>query len=465
MSDDIDFWSIDRNAPVERDDALYERMAETRVGARAVDRFLAGARADGELVWLDTGNFFNARVLDADPGELIFAGSQMDVLALDECGFGNAVALVGGNRKPHFPAFGPYLDKIERLRRIVIAVKDIPLREELARRFGRHRCWVVAWPEGCAGAAEMLRTVGSEAVSEALTAAVPYPIEGLQRIVGGTLAGLRSRPAPAVMSTGTMSSDNVLKFPTEGRLIVVTGFPSSGKTSWLRYVMIHTAKRHDRRWVVFSPESQPWEQFVAQCAEAYTGKIFYPVQGISAMTDDEIADAEKFLGEHITMLVCDAERQELTLDWLLERAAACVLRDGATDFLIDPWNEMSQHRGDVSETDFIGRCLQRCKGFGLRYGCNVWIIAHPGKPLPLRPGEKRNAPGPYDISGSAHWANKTDVGVTIHSAEPGLSEVHVWKCRFRRWGQKGRLATMEHDELTGRYSSPTIEFPEPPNDR
>jgi twinkle protein len=182
------------------------------------------------------------------------------------------------------------------------------------------------------------------------------------------------------------------------------------------------------------------------------GKPFYPVSGIDSMTDDEIAEAEAFLRDRVTMLVCDAEGQAPTLDWLLERFAACVLRNGVTDALIDPWNEVWQLRGDMSETDFIGHCLQRLKAFAFRHGCNVWIVAHPAKPVPTRPNEKAPAPGPYSINGSSHWANKTDLGLTIHSPDPGLAQLHLWKSRMRRWGGRSAVpAIMEYDELTGVY--------------
>ena len=154
------------------------------------------------------------------------------------------------------------------------------------------------------------------------------------------------------------------------------------------------------------------------------------------------------------MSVCDAEDEAPTLDWLIERARATVLRDGATDLLIDPWNEIDDQRGQQNETAVIGRALQRLKGFALRHGCNVWVIAHPAKPIALKSGEKRAAPGPYEISGSQHWANKTDLGITVHSPKPGTAEIHLWKPRFRRWGKRGAVASLDFDELTGRYSTP-----------
>jgi twinkle protein len=407
---------------------------------------------------------FNVDSLGPNPDEVIWVEGEPDVMALWECGFHHAVSLKDGapereglNGERRYAAMTTHADLLAPVSKFVLAGDTDPaglaLREELARRLGRHRCWTVDWPDGCKDACDTLKNYGLETVVACINDARPYPIEGIQSIQRGTLADLRRLPAPAVMTTGVGSTDRVLKLPSEGRLITVTGFPSSGKTSWVRFLMVHTALMHERRWLVFSPEMQPWEGFAAQLAEVYIGKPFYPHPTHPNMTDSELDRAEQILGRYIHMLVSDAEDEPPTIDWIIERARVAVLRFGITDLLIDPWNEVEHKRGDMSETEYTGRMLQRLKAFGLRHGCNVWIICHPAKPLPIRPGEKRNPPGPYEISGSAHWFNKSDVGITIHSENLGAATMLLWKARFRRWGQKQTSAEMDYDDITGRYDS------------
>ena len=401
--------------------------------------------------------------------EAVVCEGEIDCMALYECGFAHSVTLkdgapatVNASNEKRFEALRTHESLIGRVKRFILAGDmdgpGLALREELARRLGRHRCYLVTWPDGCKDACDVLQQHGPDAVRAAISMAEPYPIKGVQRIKAGTLTTLRNTLPPSTMTTGTRATDAKFSLATEGRLIVVTGFPSSGKSTWTRFVMIKTAIDHDRRWAVFSPEMEPWEHFVAECAEVYSGKPFWRSAG--SMTDDDVAEAETWLGDHVTMIVCDSEEESPTLDWLLERATACVLRDGTTDLLIDPWNEVEHVRGKDSETDYIGLMLRRLKAFAKRHGCNVWIIAHPAKPLPLRPGEKRAAPGPYDLAGSANWANKTDIGITVHSPEPGAAEIHLWKLRFRRWGQRGAVVKLDFDASTGRYSTP-LNAPEP----
>jgi twinkle protein len=409
---------------------------------------------------------FNVDRLGEAPAEIIWVEGEPDVLAMFECGFPHAITLKDGAPKEatfrpedlRFEAIRTHGDMLAKVPRIILAGDNdqpgIALREELARRLGRHRCWLVTWPEGCKDACDTLRLHGPEAVQEAVQTAAPYPISGLQSIKPGTLSDLRKQHPPTTMTTGTRASDEVIHLPTEGRLIIVTGYPGDGKTSWMRYVMIKTAINNGRRWAVFSPEMQPWEQFVAGCAEVYCEKPFWPVHGVDSMTDDDIDDAERWLAGRVTMLVCDSEDEAPTPDWILDRARATVLRDGTTDLLVDPWNEIDHQRGTMTETEYTGRTLQRFRAFGLRHGCNVWISAHPAKPMLAKLGTAKQPPGPYDISGSAHWFNKTDLGLTVFSPTPGVSELRMWKAKYRRFGIRGAVATMNYDAIRGLYSTP-----------
>ncbi len=408
---------------------------------------------------------YNVDALGDAPDEIVWVEGEMDVVALWECGVHHAVTLKDGapaeatfrDDDKRFAALKTHADVLTKAKRIILAgdmdKPGVALRDELARRLGRHRCRIVEWPQGCKDAGDTLIEHGPDAVTGCLGEARPYPIEGLRSTYGGALLALRARPPPPTMTTGAAATDAILKLPADGRLIIVTGYPSSGKTAWARFVMVHTAKEAGRRWCCFSPEMQPWEQFIAACAEVVSGKPFWPVSGRERMSVEDVMHAEAWLTDRVVMMVCDAEDQSPTLDWWLEHARMAVLRDGVTDALIDPWNEVEHNRGDMTETEYIGRSLQRLKAFALRHGCNVWVIAHPAKPVPLKPGEKRGAPGPYDISSSAHWFNKADLGLTVHSATPGMAQISVWKARFRRWARRGDVADLEYDDQTGRYQT------------
>ena len=487
---------------VHRPDWLYEFFASRRIGARTVNAFGCYAMQRrfpdplgdrpaivfpyyfrGEVVNRkyrphpeknpqlqerdSLPTLFNVDALGDQPNEIVWVDGEPDCLAMFECGIQNVVTLkdgAGGGGDKRFEALRTHSDLLTKAQRIVLAgdmdAAGRELREELARRLGRQRCFMVEWPAGCKDACDVLRLHGPDTVVAAVRDAQPYPIEGLQRIKVGTLLALRHSTPPPLLTTGALATDRILKLPGEGRLIIVTGIPNHGKSRGVMFVQIHLMAEHDRKFLIFSPEMQPWENYTALCAQIRCGKPFWPRAGLESMTDDEIIFAEAWLRDRMTLLVSDAEDEPPTLDWIIERARAAVLRDGVTDLLIDPWNEVEYQLRDLTETQYVGRALQRLRAFALRHGCNVWIIAHPTKQHPAKPGEKLSAPGLYDISGGANWANKADVGITVHT--PGeVTEIHLTKPRYSRWGRRGAKASLEFDGLTGRYRTAISDVAEP----
>ena len=397
---------------------------------------------------------------------------EPDVMAMHQAGYPQTVSLKDGapaelrdendprrGDDKRFAALATHAELLEKVQRFYLAGDmDAPgsvLREELARRLGRHRCWLVTWPEGCKDAGDVLRLHGEAGIRAAVDAAEPYPIEGVQYVKSGTLERLFHLPPAQVMTTGVGAVDEIMKLPGEGRLIVVTGIPNHGKSSFVTFVIVQTAARHDRRWAVFSPENQPWEDYAAHCAQILIGKPFRS-NSLPQMTAEDRADAERWMRDRIIFLVSDSEDESPSLDWILERAKASILRDGITDLLIDPWNEVEHLRGDLAETEYVGRSLQRLKGFSYRHGCNVWIVAHPTKLAPAKPGAKLAPPSLYDISGSANWANKADLALTVHTPET-VTEIHLRKARFARWGRRNAMAALEFDPIIGRYRSASLE--------
>jgi hypothetical protein len=87
---------------------------------------------------------------------------------------------------------------------------------------------VAQWLQG----RDTLRQHGPETVKAATENAEPYPIDGLHEIGPETLLALRHSPPRLI--TGTRATDAIIRLPGEGgQLIVVTGIPNHGKSSWV----------------------------------------------------------------------------------------------------------------------------------------------------------------------------------------------------------------------------------------
>ena len=437
-----------------------------RLGGKEVNRRLRPPKGKPEIV-ADPAmpTAFNIEGIET-PDVVWVAETELEAMALVDGGYPQTIAIMDGGavsaKEKRFPALETHATLLNSVKQFVLCASNTDFgfawREALAARLGRHRCLIVEWPSDSLGPSDLLASPsGADALQAAVNAAVLYPIEGLQRFGGEVLIDLLRRPRVPVMTGGVQTLDDIgLRFPSDGRLITLTGIPNSGKSVVMRFWMIHLMLHFNRRFAVFSPEMSPWERFVAEAATVLNGKQFWPRRGFPPdriMTADDMRRDGAWLGERLTMLTVDGMSTSPSLDWLLEMLTIAVLRDGITDAVVDPWNNLRHDFKGLTEATYINDALLACLGFCHRHGVNMWIVVHPKTQTPPKPGGKLLAPGAYEINGGAAWANHTDLGLTIHRPD-SLTEVHVWKSKRREWGEWRTMASMKYDRDTGRFTMP-----------
>ncbi len=129
------------------------------------------------------------------------------------------------------------------------------------------------------------------------------------------------------------------------------------------------------------------------------------------------------------------------------------MRHGIRGLVIDPYNEIEHRRpANMTETEYVSQLLGKVKRFAQNHGVHVWFVAHPAKPHREATGSLP-VPTLYDISGSANWANKADLGVVVHRPEPEkpLTDIYIRKVRFKSVGKIGAVS-LRWDRATGRYA-------------
>ena len=129
-----------------------------------------------------------------------------------------------------------------------------------------------------------------------------------------------------------------------------------------------------------------------------------------------------------------------------------MLRYGTNVLVIDPYNEIEHRRPpNMTETEFISQLLGKVRRFAVNHDVHVFVVAHPVK-MPRVGDKPPGAPTLYDISGSANWANKADIGLAVHRPDFDGDEVeiHIHKVRHKWVGKPGGMS-LRYDRITGRY--------------
>lgn len=257
-------------------------------------------------------------------------------------------------------------------------------------------------------------------------------------------------------STGWRSIDE--HYTVElGQWTVVTGVPGHGKSEWLDAMAVHLAK-DGWQFVYFSPENQPHELHAAKILEKWLGKPF-SAGPTTRMTHEEVVDTEIELANRFVFMTVDSEFVTTpSVNLVIESASAQIdewRKHGLgkkVAVVIDPWNEMDHARpSNMTETEYISQTLSYIRQFAREWKIHIFLVAHPTKLSKDKDG-KYPICRLWDISGSAHWNNKADNGITVHRdvVNGGPVQIHVLKIRFKHIGKPG-VVELNYDYVTGRY--------------
>lgn len=329
-------------------------------------------------------------------------------------------------------------DIISKAKRIIIAGdQDDPagdiLVEELARRLGKAKCWRMIYPPDCKDANDVLVTHGPEQLKKLLDEVTPWPIGGLRE------ANDYKQEAMAIwedgMSRGVdVTVGNIAEYyrPSPGTLTICTGVPGSGKSTFLTWLSMKLAEQEDWATAIFAAETSS-QVHLLQLASIRCKK---PFRGPGKMSKQELEDAIDWISGRFVFL----DESETSIDSVIERAQAAVLRSGVRVLMVDPFNFITMDRpkeGDNGQHGY-NQLLVRLKVFAVEHDVAVWLVAHPTKMY--RDGQG-NTPIPtgYDISGSAHFFNVADSGITLsrEADKPNISRLTSWKARFSWLGKVG----------------------------
>lgn len=389
---------------------------------------------------------------------VVITEGEIDAMSVYESGFYHVCSVPNGAAKGNQKL--DYLDNswqaFADADEIIIATDNdeagSALKDELIRRLGRDRCMVFDYPDGCKDLNDVLVKHGDKGIWECLNGSKRLPVEGIHRLTdfNEELERIYEYGFSKGANIGYSEFDTQLNF-SPGQLTMVTGVPNSGKSAYLDQILLRLADRHSWRMGVCSFENQPIPRHIINLSNCFSGKTYFVRDGHERISHEERAKVFSFLHDHFFWFKMKDE--DLSVDGILSRAKQLVKSYGINALVIDPYNYMEHKRpGGQNETEYISELLTKICNFAKDYMVHVFLVAHPTKIKKDPVTKDFEVPTLYDISGSAHFFNKADNGLTVYrNRSNNMVTVYVQKVRFFYNGKLGS-SDFTYDVFTGRYT-------------
>lgn len=396
--------------------------------------------------------FYNMDAI-LDNKDLIIVEGEIDALSYIECGIENVISVpAGANTKMEY--LDDYISLFEKTEHFYIATdqdtKGVELKDELCRRFGPDKCLIVSFKE-CKDANEYLLKYGGPALQDTIKEAQPVPIKGIVSVqdlavdihdlfLNGSDPGLGLNEP----------YDDYIKWEL-GRLAVVTGVPSHGKSEFVDYLVTKLNLLYGWKTAFFTPENYPLKYHYEKLFEKIMGKKF----NSKSCNEMEYYMAFDYIKENFFYIM---NEEDFTVKEIINCAQGLVRTKGIKVVVIDPYNRL-EHQYTDTETQYISRFLDKLTMFCRINGVLLFLVAHPRK-MNKEANGKICIPSLYDINGSANFYNKTDYGFTVyrksddHNVLMNEVQIHWQKIKFKYLGHTG-VSELKYNFVNGRFQSNT----------
>ena len=337
-----------------------------------------------------------------DYDSLIWVEGECDVLALAEAGI-YSVSVPQGAAEKKLECIENCFEFVDRFKEHIIAVDNDTngdlLKQTLLNRLGKLNCRIVNWKQ-YKDANEAL--LGGENLETYINGADVLPPSGIVSFTDieafDSITEYIFNRDTNFYSTGWGDLDNLIKIRT-GYLMVVSGYPSRGKTTFVDNLLINLSKQYGLKHLIASFESAIPTHFCS-LVEMYAKKTFKKLKE----SEEIFGKNYEFIADHFYNF--DVDRL-WSVDEICAEAELAVKKYGIKTLVIDPYNRLRNDYKD-REDKYICSILAQLSMLAKKLDILVIFVAHPRKP----DGEK--CPNMYSISGSGDWYNMADYGVIVH---------------------------------------------------
>ena len=194
----------------------------------------------------------------------------------------------------------------------------------------------------------------------------------------------------------------------KGFLYAFSGYPQSGKSEIINWLMVIRAKMYGDKVLMYSPESNTKELILDLC-RAYLGKNVNP-EFPDICSEEEFEGALTFIAEHFMFL--ENNNDMPTINVLIDKFEKFSDK-GYSSFVIDPLNwVVESNAGESNLYQYLKLTLTILKQFAKATQSLMIYVEHPKTPAPVRGVIPRATA--FSLAGGTMHFNKVDCMVVMH---------------------------------------------------
>lgn len=343
--------------------------------------------------------FYGMDIVPNDAKDLIIVEGEIDVLSFAEQGILNVVSIPQGASENKLECMENCYDFLQKFDTFILAVDNDTagdkLKNNLLNRLGKEKCKIVNWKQ-YKDANEAL--VAGENLETFYKNATEIHPEGIINFADAfdEIYKYNFEADKDFYSTGWKSVDNLIKLRT-GHLMIVTGYPSRGKTTFTDNLLVNLTKQYGMKHLIASFES-------VMATHYNTLFEMFEMKPVKFAINDLFNDTYRKIIDHFYRF--DVSKI-WTIDEICQRTELAVKKYGIKTLTIDPYNRLNNEYKE-REDKYIGSILAKLCMLAKKLDILIIFVAHPRKP----DGEKM--PNMYSISGSGDWYNMADYGIIVH---------------------------------------------------
>lgn len=395
---------------------------------------------------------------------VVVVEGEVDALSYHEAGVTSVVSVPNGftaNGQVNLDYLNDFYHCFEDLEKIYIAVDQDQAGEngkkELVRRFGAEKVLIVDL-EDCKDANEYLLRHGSDKLAKTLNSATLFPIENVLRVkdIESDLDNFYRNGTKKGYTIGLQEFDSIFSTYTK-QFIVVTGFPSSGKSDFVDQMTVGYNMMHGWKTAYASTENVPHYLHV--------DKLVRKLYGSTPSYEDTQKKAWKDCVKHVNENFFFIDYEDgFDLDKVLRKGQELVKRMGIRCLVIDPYNKIRDKANlNLSITDYTNQYLNKIDEFCKKNDVITILVAHPTKPQSDK--GKLFEPTFYDVKGGGEFYDMSPHGILVHrNYEENTVMVKVLKVKFGNLGENQAKVDFMWNVNNGRYTRMRFGEPEWDND-